>query len=129
MQRIIKAYNPVIYSEKFKDLFMPFLVRNLNITGYNLLCITIHDDVLGPIGVLIFGNKQIEKERKTFDKNDEQLGEICASLIKTFLMIKDSEMVAKNIEDKNWKMSELVDCALASKTIKVILITLSFRNI
>jgi hypothetical protein len=84
MTQIVKSRNSVIYSDKYKDLFMPFLTKNFNIACYNLLCVPIHDEVYGPIGVLIFGNKQVEKDHKYFDKTDEQLGEICGNLIKTF---------------------------------------------
>lgn len=52
---------------------------------------------------------------------DEKLAELVASMVKCFFKIKDSEMITKNIEDKNWKMSELVDNALASNSIKVII--------
>jgi hypothetical protein len=84
MTQIMKSRNSVSYSDKYKDLFMPFLIKNFNITCYNLICIPIHDEVYGPIGVLIFGNKQIKKDPKYFDKTDEQLGEICGNLIRTF---------------------------------------------
>ena len=41
-------------------------------------------------------------------------------LSKHFFKIKSSELIAKSVEDKNWKMSQLVDQALASENVKVL---------
>ena len=128
MQRILKTSNPVTMNEKFKETFTPFLVKNLGITGYNLMSISVHDELFGSIGCIIFANKHIEKERRMFDKRDERYAEVCANTVKAFFKIKDSEMIVKNIEDKNWKMSELVDDALASSTIKGRRTSLVFKN-
>lgn len=60
----------------------------------------------------------MEKERKSFDKRDEKLGLLCSHLIKAYFRIQELEIMTRTIEDKNWKMSELVDNSLMANSIK-----------
>lgn len=68
MAKMIRSEVPVIFSEKFKDSFSLFLLKNLNITGYNLMYVPIRDKQYESIGCIIFANKNVNKEKKTFDK-------------------------------------------------------------
>ena len=61
----------------------------------------------------------MRRKGNNFDKRDEKIAEACCQVAKTFFKIKANELITKDIEDKNWKMSELVDNALASVNIKV----------
>mmetsp|Transcript_24174 Transcript_24174/g.24102 ORF Transcript_24174/g.24102 Transcript_24174/m.24102 type:complete len:101 (-) Transcript_24174:186-488(-) len=76
------------------------------------------DEEIGVIGLIIYANKQIEKEKKNFDKKDERLGQTLAFLARVFFKIKNAELTTRSIEDKNWKMSELVDQSLTSASLK-----------
>ena len=58
------------------------------------------------------------KEKLSFNNNDEQLSLVCSNLVKMFFKLKEANMITKNIENKNWKMSELVDKSLQAKSIK-----------
>jgi hypothetical protein len=112
--------NPCLMNEKYKEVFTTFLVKVLNITGYNLMTVPVYDDDYGCIGMVIFVNKHVDKDRRNFDKRDEKLSNLVSNITKIFFKVKDSELSTKSIEDKNWKMSELVDLALASQNVKVI---------
>mmetsp|Transcript_2401 Transcript_2401/g.2265 ORF Transcript_2401/g.2265 Transcript_2401/m.2265 type:complete len:153 (+) Transcript_2401:619-1077(+) len=46
------------------------------------------------------------------------MSQTLAFLTRIFFRIHDADALTKSIEDKNWKMSELVDQALASTNIK-----------
>jgi len=106
-------------NEKFKEIFTPFVVKVLGITAHNCMCVPVHDEEFGAMGLIIFANKHVEKEYKNFDKKDEKLADLCSSIAQVFFKIKSAEMYSKAIEDKNWRMSELVDKALASSNMKV----------
>ena len=43
---------------------------------------------------------------------------VCRNLIKVYFKVRDSYAITQHIEDKNWKMSELVDMALQANSIR-----------
>lgn len=62
--------------------------------------------------------KTLTKKRKTLINKDERLATICMYLIKAYFKIEDSQLITRAIENKNWKMSELVDKALMAISVK-----------
>jgi hypothetical protein len=68
LSRMIRCEAPTIFNEKLKDSFSVFLLKCLNITGYNLMYVPINDEKYGSIGCIIFANKNINKEKKSFEK-------------------------------------------------------------
>lgn len=49
---------------------------------------------------------------------DETMGLICSCLIKANFKIDDAIVMKRAIENKNWKMSELVDQSLMALSVK-----------
>jgi hypothetical protein len=68
MSKMIKNENPVSFNEKFKEMFAVFLLKSLDTTGYNFMFVPINDEQYGSIGWIIFANKNVNKEKKNFDK-------------------------------------------------------------
>jgi len=64
IQRILFHKGAIILNEKNKESFMPFIIKHFGITAHNILCIPVTSNEYGVIGILVFANKQIEKERK-----------------------------------------------------------------
>lgn len=70
---ISEVDSPIIYSEKDKEYFTPFLIKNFSLTAYNCLAVSVREAELGNIGFVIFLNKNIEKERIDYNPRDESL--------------------------------------------------------
>lgn len=76
MTRVMRSDKLTIMNEKFKELFSSFLIKFLGITGYNMMAVPIHDTLYGPVGCIIFVNKQIGKEKINFNTKDEQIADM-----------------------------------------------------
>lgn len=115
---IFRKNAPLVYNEKFKEIFNLFFLKHLAITAYNCMMIPIIDTQYEDVGVLICANKHSDKEYSSFGKRDEDLGTLLSKLVSCFFKLEDSQFIAKDVENKNWKMSELVDDSLESNSVK-----------
>ena len=69
-----------VYTEAEKEKFQPFLVKNFNFTAFNCMMATVSDEELGMLGVIVFLNKNLEKERIDFSQKDAQLAGVCSKI-------------------------------------------------
>lgn len=113
--------DPVIFGEKEKEVYMPFLVKYFSVTAYNCLVVPIHNEEIGNIGYVVFLNKNVEKERLDFNARDEILSAVWASVTKIFFEIEDAHFLERTIAAKILKMSQMIHEGLACTTIKDII--------
>ena len=50
ISRVMRTQNLTIMNNEFKEIFMPFVVKHLNTSAYNIMVIPIFDEILDQIG-------------------------------------------------------------------------------
>ena len=102
-----------ILGQEEKEEFIPFLIKYFEITAYNWMIVPVHHREIGNMGHIIFINKNIEKDRLDYNKRDEALATVWASLTKIFFTINDYHNSSEHTTSKVWKLNDIMTEGLA----------------
>ena len=116
-----------VFGQEEKETFIPFLIKYFDITAYNCMIIPGHNKEIGNMGYIIYINKNIEKDRLDFNKRDEAMAAVWASLIKIFFTIDDFRNSQQLISTKVWRLNDIMAEGLAWTNLQKIIELLEIK--
>ena len=76
------------------------------------MILPVYNAEIGNVGYLIFIDKNIEKERFDFNKRDEMLAIVWASVTRVLFYIEDYHYDSRTVKTKIWKINNLLTTGL-----------------